>query len=156
MKFGVEKCAMKGKLTIAEEISLANQEITKMLKEKENYKLLDILEVVTIKQRTIKVNVVKKYPGRSRKMRVLNFCSRNLIKGIRVISIMRYSGHFLNFTKKNFKNVDDKNKTKQKTTTPITTTKCIKQCSRETMSTYFMWKEKEKEYSLASRIVSTL
>ena len=63
MDFDIEKCAMlivkSGKRQIVERIELPNQESTRTLGEKGNYKYLEILEVGTIKQYETKENIKK-------------------------------------------------------------------------------------------------
>ena len=54
MEFGIEKCAMlvmkSGKRYLTEVLELLNQPKIRTIREKENYKCLDILEADTIKQ----------------------------------------------------------------------------------------------------------
>ena len=55
MEFGIEKCVIpimkSGKRETAEEIELPNKESIRIIREKENYTYLRILEVDTIKKR---------------------------------------------------------------------------------------------------------
>ena len=72
IEFGIEKCAMlimrSRKQCIAEGIELANQEKVRMLREKEIYKYLGVLEVDTIKQVEVKKKIKKEYLRRTRKL----------------------------------------------------------------------------------------
>ena len=58
MEFGLEKCAMlvmkSGKRHMMEEVELPKQEKNRTLREKENYKYLEILEADAIKQEEMK------------------------------------------------------------------------------------------------------
>ena len=71
-----------GKRQKAEEIELPNQESFRMLGEKENYKYMEILEVVTIKQVEMKGEKKKEYYRQMRKLLEIKSCNRNLIKCI--------------------------------------------------------------------------
>ena len=60
MEFGIEKCTMltiwSGKRQMTEGIELLNQEKIRMLRERETYKYLGILEEDSIKQRKKQTN----------------------------------------------------------------------------------------------------
>ena len=85
MEFGIEKCAMlimrSGKRLLTEGIELLNQEKIRMLGEKETYKYLRILKVVTIKLVETKENK-KECPKRMSKLLEAKLYSRNFIKRI--------------------------------------------------------------------------
>ena len=101
MKFGKEKCAMliikSGKREITKGIELPNQERIRTLGEKENYYYLGILETDTVKQVEIKAKNKK-----TRKFLETKLWSINLIIRINtwVVSLVRFSGLFLQWTKK--------------------------------------------------------
>ena len=106
MEFGKEKGAMliiSRKLQKMKGIKLPNQEIIRMLKDKETHKHMGILKVVTIKQEEMKEKIQKEYLRRTRKLLETKLYSRNLIKGINTwaVPFVRYSGPFLKW--KNFK-----------------------------------------------------
>ena len=65
MEFGIEKCAMlvmkSGKQHLTDGMELPSQDIIRMLREKETYKYLGILEVDTIKQVEMKDKIKKEY-----------------------------------------------------------------------------------------------
>ena len=71
LEFGIEKCAMlvmkSGKQHITEDVKLPNQ-VIRMLREKETYKYLGILESDTIKQQEMKEKTKKEYLRRARKL----------------------------------------------------------------------------------------
>ena len=71
-----------GKQHITEGIKLPNQEEIRMIREKETYKYLGILEVDTIKQVEMKEKILKEYFKRTRKLQETKLYSKNLTKGI--------------------------------------------------------------------------
>ena len=90
--------AMKSrKRQMIEGIVLPNHGKIKMLKEKETYKYLGILEADTIKQAEMKEKILKEYLRRTRKLLETKLHSRNLIKGINTwaVPLIRYSELFL-------------------------------------------------------------
>ena len=84
MEFGIEKCAMlvmkSGKRHLTDKMELPNQDKIRMLREKETYKYLGILEADTTNK--MKEKIKKEYLRKTRKLRETKLCSRNLIKGI--------------------------------------------------------------------------
>ena len=64
IKFGIEKCAMQvmksGKQYMTEGVELPNQVVIRTRGEKENYKLLVILEADTIKKQEMKEKNINK------------------------------------------------------------------------------------------------
>ena len=105
MKFGIEKCTMlvmkSGKQHLTSRMELPNQDKIRMLREKDTYKYLGILEADTIKQVEMKEKIKKEYLRRTRKLLETKLCSRNLIKGINTctVPLVRYSGPFWKWTK---------------------------------------------------------
>ena len=84
MEFGIEKYAVlimrDGKQQMMEKTELPNQEKIKMLREKETYKYLGILEVDTVKQVELKEKKFKKYLRKTRKLLKIKLYSRKLIQ----------------------------------------------------------------------------
>ena len=105
IEFGIEKCAMfvmeSGKRHLTDGMELPNQDKIRTLGEKETYKYLGILEADAIKQVEMKEKIQKEYFRRTRKLFETKLCCRNLIKGINTwaVSLVRYSGHFLKWTR---------------------------------------------------------
>ena len=85
MEFGNEKSDMlimkKGNRETTEGIEQPNQEIIRMLTEKENYKYFKISETDIIKLTQMKGKVRKEYIRRTKKLLETKLCSWNLIKG---------------------------------------------------------------------------
>ena len=81
-----------------------------MLTENETNEYLGILQVHTIKQVEMKDKIQKEYLRRTRKLLVIKLCSRNLIKGINTwaVSLVRYSGLFLKWTRDELKQMDQR------------------------------------------------
>ena len=86
-----------GKRHLTEGMEQTNQEKIRMLREKETYKYLGILEADTIKQVKMKEKIKKGYLRRTRKLLETTQYSRNLTKGINTWDVLfvRYSGPFL-------------------------------------------------------------
>ena len=87
-----------------------NQEKIRTLWEKEIYKYLGILEANTIKQEEMEEKIKKEYFRRTRKRLETKLYSRNLIKGINTwaVSLVRYSGPFLKWTREELKQMDQR------------------------------------------------
>ena len=83
-----------GKRHMTDGIELPNQDKITTLGEKETYKYLGILEDDTIKQVEIKEKIQKEYLRRTGKLFETKLCGRNLY-----ISLVRYSGSFLKWTR---------------------------------------------------------
>ena len=109
MEFGIEKCVMivmkSSKRHLMDWIELQNQDKIRMLREKETYNYLDILEADTIKQVEMKEKIKKEYLRRTRKLLETKLCSRNLIKGINIwaVPLIRYLGPFFKWTREELK-----------------------------------------------------
>ena len=114
MEFGIEKCAMlvmkSGKRQLTDGMELPNKDKIKTLAENETYKYLGILETDTIKQAAIKEKIQKEYLRRTRKLLETQLNSWNLIKGINTwaVSLVRYSGPFLELTRDKLKQMDQR------------------------------------------------
>ena len=78
------------------------------IRENETYKYLDILVADTIKQVEIKDTIQKEYLRRTRKLLETELSGRKLIKGINTwaVSLVRYSGPFLKWTRDELKQMD--------------------------------------------------
>ena len=105
MEFGLEKCALfimkSGKQYRTEWIELPNQDKIRMLREKETYKYLGILEVDTINLEELK--------EKTRKLLETKLRSRNFINEIntRAVPLVKYSGPFLNCTREESKQMEN-------------------------------------------------
>ena len=114
MEFGIEKRALLvmkiGKRHLTDGIELPNQDKIKTLAQNETYKYLGILEPDTIKQVEMKNKIQKEYVRRTGKLLEIKLNSRNLIKGINIwpVSLVRYSGPFLKWTRDELRQMDKK------------------------------------------------
>ena len=114
MEFSIEKYAilvMKSKKRHQTDgMELPNQEKIRMLREKEIYKYLGILEAETIKQEENKEKILKEYLRRTRKLLETKLYSRNLIKEINTwaVPLVWYSGLFLKWTREELKQMDQR------------------------------------------------
>ena len=97
-----------GKRHLTEGIEQPNQDKIRTLAENETCKNLGILEADTIKQAEMKNKIQKEYLRRTRKLLETKLNSRNLIKEINtwVVSNVRYSGPFLQWTRDELKQMD--------------------------------------------------
>ena len=91
-------------------MELPNKDKIKTFAENETYKYLGILETDTIKRAEMKEKIQKEYLRRTRKLLETKFNSRNLIKGIITwaVPLVRYSGHFLEWTREELKQMDQR------------------------------------------------
>ena len=107
-----------------------------MLEEKKND--LGILKADTFKQAEMKKKVTKKTLRRTWKLLENKICSRNFIKGMNtwVVSLVRYSGQFLKWTRKELRQID------QRIGTLMTKHKAL---TREMTQTGYICQEKKKE-----------
>ena len=112
MEFGIEKCAIlvmkNGKRHLTNVMELPHQDKIRTPGEKERYKYFGILEADAIRQVQMKEKIKKEYLRRTRKLLETKLSSRNLIKGINTcaVSIVRYSGPFLKWTRDELKQKD--------------------------------------------------
>ena len=112
-----------GKRQLTDGMELPNQDKIKTLAENETYKYLGILEADTIKQMEMKEKIQKEYLRRTRKLLEIKRSCRNLNKGINTwaVSLVRYSGPFLKWTRDELKQMDQRTRklmTMQKTLHP--------------------------------------
>ena len=84
-------------------LELPNSDKIRILGENETLKYLDILVADTIKQVQMKDKIQKEYCKRTRELLETKLNSRNLIKGINTCAV---PGHFLKWTKDEFKIMD--------------------------------------------------
>ena len=114
MEFGIEKCAMlvmkSRKRHLTDGMEQPNKDKIKTLAENETYKYLGILEADIIKQAEMKEKIQKEYLRRTRKLLETKLNSWNLIKGINIwaVPLVRYSGHFLKWTREELKQMDQR------------------------------------------------
>ena len=99
-----------GKWQLTDGMELPNQDKIRTLVENETYKYLGILEADTIKQVEMKAEIQKEYLSRNRKLLETKLSGRNLIKEIKswAISLVRYSRHFLKWTRDELKQMDQR------------------------------------------------
>ena len=112
MEFGIEKCGMlvmkSSKRHMTDGMELPNQDKIRTLGENETYKYLDILKADTIKWKwKTKFNI-----SRTRKLLETKLSCKNLIKAINTwaVPLVRYSGHFLKWTRDELKQMDKRTK----------------------------------------------
>ena len=112
MEFGIEKCTMlvmkSGKRHMTYGMELPNQDKIRALGENETYKYLGILEADTIKQVQMKDKIRKEYLRRTRKLLETKLSSRNFIKGINTVPLVGYLGPFLQWTRDELKQMDQR------------------------------------------------
>ena len=91
-------------------MELPNQDKIRMLREKETYKYLGILEADTIKQVEMKEKAKREYLRRTRKLLETKLSSRNLIKGINTwtVFLVRYSGPFFKWIREELKQMNQR------------------------------------------------
>ena len=81
MEFGTEKCSMlvmeKGKIVKSVRIELPDSKITKSLQEGESYNYVGILEADKFLEEKMKLNILKEYIRRSRKVLKLKLNGEN-------------------------------------------------------------------------------
>ena len=114
MEFSIEKCAMlvmkSCKRHLTDGMELPNQDLIRTFGKKETFKYLGFLETDTIKQVEMKEKIQKEYLRRTRKLLGTELTCRNLIKGINTwyVSLVRYSGSFLKWTRGKLKQMDQR------------------------------------------------
>ena len=86
MEFGIEKCAVllmeKGKIVKSVGIELPNGKVIKSLQEGESYKYLGILEADRFLEEKMKLNVLKEFITRLRKVLKSKLSGGNLVRGV--------------------------------------------------------------------------
>ena len=114
MEFGIEKCAMleikSDKRHLTDGMERSNQDKIRTLGQNETYKYLGILKADTIKQVEMKDKIQKDYLRRTGKLLETKLFRRNLIKRINTVavSLVRYSGLFLKWTRDELKQMDQR------------------------------------------------
>ena len=111
MEFGIKRCAillLKNKVKESNR-KKRNTQASGLLQKRKIANFLGILEVDTIRQRW-KKKTWKEFLGRTRKLLKTMFSSSNLIKWINtwVVSLVRYSGLFLNWTREDLRLLDQR------------------------------------------------
>ena len=99
-----------GKQYPTDGMELPNHDRIKTLAENETYEYLGILVADTIKQMEMKEKIKKEYLRPTRKLLETKLNSQNLIKGIDTwaVPLVRYSGHFLKWTRDELKQMDQR------------------------------------------------
>ena len=114
MDFGIEKCAMfvmeKGKIVKSVIIELPDGNVIKSLQEGESYKYLGILEADKFLEEKMKLNVLKEYIRRIRKVLKSKLNGGNLVHGFNTwaVSLLRYSAAFVSWRKSELHAIDRK------------------------------------------------
>ena len=114
MEFVIEKCAMllmeKGKIVKSVAIELPNGKVIKSLQEGEIYKYLGILEADKFLEEKMKLNVLKEYIRRLRKVLKSKLNGGNLVRGVNnwAVSLLRYSAAFVSWRKSELQAIDRK------------------------------------------------
>ena len=105
MEFGIEKCAVlvmdKGKIVKSVGIQLPDGNVISSLQEGESYKYLGILEADKFLEEKMKLNVLKEYIRRLRKVLKSKLNDGNLVREVNTweISLVRYSAVFFSWRK---------------------------------------------------------
>ena len=100
MEFGIKKYAMlvmeKGKIVKSAGIELPDGKLIKSLEEGEYYKYLGILEADKFLEEKMKLNVLKGYIRRLRKVLKSQINGGSLVRGVNTwaVSLLRYSAAF--------------------------------------------------------------
>ena len=110
MEFGIEKCAKlvmeKGKIGI----ELPDGKVIKSLQEGESYKYLGILEADKFLEEKMKLNVLKEYIKRLRKVLKSKLNGENLVRGVNTWteSLIRHSAAFVSWRRSELQPIDKK------------------------------------------------
>ena len=105
MEFGIEKCAIlvmeKGKIVKSVGIELSDGKVIKSLQEGESYKYLGLLEAEKFLEEKMKLNVLKEYIRRLRKVLKSKLNGGNLVHGVNTwaVSLLKYSAAFVSWRK---------------------------------------------------------
>ena len=116
MEFGIEKCAMlvveKGKIVKSVCIELPDGKVIKSLQEGISYKYLGILEADKFLEVKMKLNVLKEYIKRLRKVLKSKLNCGNLVCGVNTwaVSLIRYSAAFASWRKSELHTIDRETK----------------------------------------------
>ena len=105
MEFDIKKCAVlvmeKGKIMESVVIKFPDDKISKPLQEADSCKCLGILQTDEFLEEKMKLNVLKEYIGRLRKILKSNLNGGNLVCAVNtwVVSLLRYSAAFVSWRK---------------------------------------------------------
>ena len=114
MEFGIEKCAMlvmeNRKIVNSVGIELPDGKVIKSLQEGESYKYLGILEVHKFLEEKMKLNILKEYVRRLRKILKSKLNGRSLVRGVNTwaVSLLRYPVTFVSQRKSELQGIDRK------------------------------------------------
>ena len=114
MEFGIKKCAMlvmeKGTIVKSVGIELPDGKVINLLQKGESYKYLGILEADKFLEEKMKLNVLKEYIRRLRKVLKSELNARNLVCGSNTwaVSLIRYSAAFVSWRKSELQAMDRK------------------------------------------------
>ena len=114
MEFGIEKCTMlvmeKGKIVKSVGVDLPDGQVIKSLQEGERYKYLGSLQADKFLEEKMKLNALKEYIRRLRKVLESKLDGGNLVCGVNTcaVSLLRYSGAFVSWTKSELQAIDRK------------------------------------------------
>ena len=114
MEFGIEKSAMlvmeKGKIVKSVGLELPDGKVIKSLQEGESYKYLGILEADKFLEEKMKLNVLKEYLRRLRKVLKSKLNGGNLLCGVNTwtVSLLSYSAAFVSWRKSEQQAIDRK------------------------------------------------
>ena len=131
MQFGIEKCAVlvlkRGKLVESDGIQLPDDNEIKSLKEGEGYKYLGVIEADEMLHCQMKEKVSKEYLRHVRKLRKSKLNGRNLIQGINAwaVSLVRYAGGIINWTKKELRDLDTRTRKTLTMNTALNPMDCV-------------------------------
>ena len=112
MDFGIEKCAMlvmeEEKIVKSVGIELPNGKVIKSLQEGDSYKYLGIFEADKFLEEKMKLNVLKEYIRRLRKVLKSKSNEGNLVCGVNIwaVSLLRYSAAFVSWRKSDLQAID--------------------------------------------------
>ena len=114
MEFGIEKSTTlvmeKGKIVKSVDIELPDGKVIKSLQEGESYKYLGILEADKFLEEKMKLNILKEYIRRLRKVLKSKLSGGNLVRGVNTwaVCLIRYSAAFVSWRKNEVQAIDTK------------------------------------------------
>ena len=114
MEFGIEKCATlvmeKGKIVKSVGIELPDGKVIKSLQQGESYKYLGILDADKFSEEKMKLNVLKEYIRRLRKVLKSKLNGGSLVRGVNTwaVSLIRYLAAFVSWRKSELQAIDRK------------------------------------------------
>ena len=100
----------KGRIVKSDGIELSDGKVIKSLQEGESYKYLEILEADKFLEEKMKLNVLKEYIRRLRKILKSKLNGGNLVSGVNTwaVSLLRYSAAFVSWRKNKLQAIDRK------------------------------------------------